>query len=216
MTTESSATRNPRTTMPDASLIAEIAREVINVIQRDSVPASSVSLPKLVTLDSLDSISDSRVTVDHRAVVTPSARDEASRRGIKIVFADSEAASGTSVRAPVADGQLDAFETQIVRRGIAIPSGVRVIWCDSPAEVVFQECRQGIRAVMVTAVSDVPRFADQFAPTTWVLDRQRLSLIAAVNAAAAIARCCQYQVNSTNQPTEQQRRSVDQPTGARQ
>lgn len=80
-----------------------------------------------------------------------------------------------------------AFEAQLQRRGVALPAGSDVVWTDQPATAVFEQCRSGRRAVMVSAFSDVERFTDELSPEVWVLDRKKLNLVAAVNAAARIA-----------------------------
>ena len=80
-----------------------------------------------------------------------------------------------------------ALESQLQRRGIALPVGTDVLWTEQPAKAVFEHCQSGRRAVMVAAFSDVERFADELRPEVWVLDRKKLNLAAAVNATARIA-----------------------------
>ena len=80
-----------------------------------------------------------------------------------------------------------AFEAQLGRRGIELPPGTQVLWTDGPAKAVVEQCRAGHQAVMISAYSDVERFAEELSPSVWVLDRKKLNLVAAVNATARIA-----------------------------
>ncbi|MEL6108724.1 MAG: hypothetical protein AAFU85_22180 [Planctomycetota bacterium] len=80
-----------------------------------------------------------------------------------------------------------ALDAQMRRRGVVLPASTKLLWTDEPARAVYEQCRGGRRAVMVTAFSDVERFAQELDPDVWVLDRKRINLVAAVNAAARIA-----------------------------
>lgn len=80
-----------------------------------------------------------------------------------------------------------ALDAQMQRRGVVLPAETELLWTDEPAKAVFEHCRGGRRAVMVTAFSDVERFGQELNPDVWVLDRKRINLVAAVNAAARIA-----------------------------
>ncbi|MEO1529689.1 MAG: hypothetical protein AAFX06_30070 [Planctomycetota bacterium] len=80
-----------------------------------------------------------------------------------------------------------ALESQMQRRGVVLPADTELLWTDEPAKAVFEACGGGRRAVMITAFSDVERFMQELRPDVWVLDRKRINLVAAVNAAARIA-----------------------------
>ncbi|MDV6034828.1 MAG: hypothetical protein F9B45_33005 [Phycisphaera sp. RhM] len=174
-----------------------------------SAPAgpSPVGGEKLITIETLDRYAGTgQILAVAGAVITPAAREEAVQRGIQIQFAESGVASpsitSSSIRSSsgAANGQADtpppaemqvpdSLANQLARRGITLPAGVEILWTDEPAAEVYRRCCGGQRAAMVSALSDVERFAAELSPNVWVLDRQKLNLVAAVNVAARIARC---------------------------
>ncbi|QDV41819.1 hypothetical protein Enr13x_16620 [Stieleria neptunia] len=186
-------------------MIAEIARQVIRRLREStSVPtASAPASPspnggeKLITIETLDRYAATgQILAAEGAVITPAAREEAAQRGIQIQHAASSGASPTGV----ADAQADtppatqslvpqSLGNQLARRGITLPADVEILWTDEPSAEVYRRCSGGQRAAMVGALSDVERFAGELSPNVWVLDRQKLNLVAAVNVAARIARC---------------------------
>ncbi len=179
-----------------------------------SAPASpsTVGGEKLITIETLDRYaSTGQIIAVEGAVVTPAAREEAVQRGIQIQYAapgvavsniaaPSITSSGITSTSGAANAQADAspptemqvpqsLAIQLARRGITLPAGVEILWTDEPAAEVYRRCSGGQRAAMVSALSDVERFAAELSPNVWVLDRQKLNLVAAVNVAARIARC---------------------------
>ena len=167
-------------------MIAGIAREVIRRLRDDGPEKPSGAREKLITIETLDRhLGATEIGAADGAVITPAAREEASRRGIKITFGQTKTADGNETAGHQTS---DALCHQLTRRGISLPDGVELVWTDRPAGEVYRRCGKGQRAAMITELSDVDRFAGEFAPNAWVLDRQKLSLVAAVNVAARIAR----------------------------
>ncbi|QDV84148.1 hypothetical protein [Planctomycetes bacterium TBK1r] len=200
----------------ETAMIADIARQVIRRLRESGSPgsaasASTTSAPagpspvggeKLITIATLDRYaSTGQILAVEGAVITPAAREEAAQRGIQIQFAasgvaspsitsSSNAANAQADTSPPTEMQLpDSLGNQLARRGITLPAGVEILWTDEPAAEVYRRCSGGQRAAMVSALSDVERFAAELSPNVWVLDRQKLNLVAAVNVAARIARC---------------------------
>ncbi len=195
----------------DPAWIAAIAREVIARLKSkgESTSATAASLrDKVITVETLRAVADTTVQlfIPPGAIVTPAASDEAKERGITINRSvDLPPAQQPDLQQPdlqqpkpqqqnqqrleIIDSQqptrADAIRSQLKRRGV-IGSGGRIVLSDSPAHDVHERCTSGERAVMVTTVADVRRFAGELDPNTWVLDMQRLNFSAAVNAAVQI------------------------------
>lgn len=170
-------------------MIAGIAREVIRRIREAGRQTTSGAFEKLITIETLDRYSGAtEIVAAEGAVITPAAREEASRRGITIAFGRTNPAAGVETAPAELLENSDAFGHQLARRGISLPDGIEMVWTDVPAGEVYRRCGNGQRAAMITELSDVDRFADELAPNAWVLDRKKLSLVAAVNVAARIAR----------------------------
>jgi hypothetical protein len=180
--------------MPDPAWIGSIAREVIRRLQRETAPPASTAPVKLVTVETLERLGGAgEIRVSPSCVVTPAASEEAVRRGIKLVREASAAApqAGSPANPPAGpppDQRDDVLAAQLTRRNITLPPGIDVVWTETPAAEVYRHCAAGRPAVMITAYADVERFAAELSPRVWVLDAQRLSLVAATNAAARIAR----------------------------
>ena len=128
------------------------------------------------------------------AVLTPSARDEARRRGITINRGAALTAkeNAQQTRQEIVDNtdqsRAAAVAQQLSRRGITV-CGTTIILSDTPARELYdQVARQGQVAVMVGSFDDVHRFANELDATVWVLDMKRLNLTAAVNVAAQISK----------------------------
>lgn len=174
--------------LPSEAWVGQIAREVLRRLRSDA--SSSTPAVKLVTLETLRTLgSSAELRLAASAVVTPAAKEEARRRGIRLVTATSEPSVEHSTPA-AADGNAvdDVLLAQLMRRGVTLPSGVTLEWTRTPAVAVCQHCSAGKRAVMVTTYADVDRFFAELSPQVWILDAERLSLVAATNVATRIAR----------------------------
>lgn len=189
----------------ETAIIAGIAREVIRRLRESD--ATTTASPcddkgtgsgkdtgegeKLITIETLNRLAgEPEIHAAAGAIVTPAAREEASRRGIRIRFAAVNDNPVAAITGQSQDSRIpDELRSQLGRRGIALPEDIELLWTGEPAVEVYRRCSGGQRAVMIGAVADVDRFAKEFAPNVWVLDRQKLNLVAAVNVAARIARC---------------------------
>ena len=79
-----------------------------------------------------------------------------------------------------------AVNQQLAIRGITT-GAAKIVLTETPAkEVHFQCSRNNEVAVMIGSFNDIQRFSAEIAPTVWVLDMQRLTLSAAVNAVTQI------------------------------
>ncbi len=190
--------------MPDPAWVGNIAREVIRRLQSGAAPQASVATVKLVTVETLERLGGGgEIRLAASCVITPAAKDEAARRGIRLVRDASTASpqAGSQINSqsdlqstsshsasPQPKHSDDLLAAQLARRNVALPPGIDVIWTETPAAEVCRHCAAGRPAVMIAAYADVERFAAEVSPRVWVLDAQRLSLVAATNAAARIAR----------------------------
>ncbi len=186
-------------------MIADIARRVVRQLRESDSsggavassanPATAVVGEKLITIETLDRhAATGQVVAAAGAIITPAAREEARRRGITIQPAVDAAAGQADCHSNHQANGLPAslpesLRNQLDRRNVVLPAGVEIRWCDEPAAEVYRCCSNGQPAAMIAALSDVERFHDEMAPQVWVLDRQKLNLIAAVNVAVRIARC---------------------------
>ena len=179
----------------EAQLIAGIAREVVQRLRGQGTAASSASVQpptaaaRLVTIESLQQVADgTALSVAPRCVITPAAREEARDR--KITFAVTEPARNpnSGINSAASTDSDCPVARQLGRRGIEMPANVRWQWTKQPAQAVVRQCGKGRRAVMISRLSDVSRFADELAPQVWVLDAEHLNLAAAVNCLAVIAK----------------------------
>ena len=178
------------TTMPSQAWIGQIAREVVRRLQSECGSDSSPAV-KLVTLDTLQRLGTSgEIHLAPSCVVTPAAEEEAKRRGIQLVHAKTAHSNETASSATdePSGHHDDALLRQLALRGVALPADADVVWTRTPAAEVCRHCACGKRAVMITAYADVDRFAAEISPQVWVLDAERLSLVAATNIAVRIAR----------------------------
>ncbi|OYP37119.1 hypothetical protein [Rhodopirellula sp. MGV] len=176
--------------LPDAAKISEIAREVLRRIKAGQTTATSnceqANAHRLITIETLPKAVGNEIVVTPSGVVTPAAIEEAKRLGIRIVRQTKSASSAKpSVSENVGD-EVDPFVQQLAKRGLKIPAGVSIVWTDKPAAEVFKQIQSGQRAVMISQWGDIDRFAAELSPQAWVLDRDKLSLPAAVNFAARI------------------------------
>jgi hypothetical protein len=188
----------------DPAWIAAIAREVIARLKASNLTQTITSTPtasttaasiadKVITTDSLRNVATTttQLFIGKDAIVTPAAKDEAKERGISInrsvQLPAGQEPNGQKLE--ITDSQqldrADAIKSQLKRRGLKDLGG-RIVLSDTPSRDVVQCCGAGQRAVMVTSVADVRRFADELNPDTWVLDMKRMNLVTATNAAAQI------------------------------
>lgn len=196
----------------DPETLSRVAREVIARLGRTSGgPTSEESKPitgsktnrtaasiddRVITAVSISRLpaGTAELFVAAKAVLTPSARDEARTRGIAINYgarlaAKEARAHATSQIIDLADPtRASAVAQQLSRRAVNA-CGVKIILSETPAKELYQQCTQhGEVAVMVGSMDEVQRFASEIDATTWVLDMKRLNLTAAVNVAAYISR----------------------------
>ena len=156
----------------------------------------------------------SQVFVGSKAIVTPAAKDAAKQCGVTITRSvelpksqtpapqittssattsttASPAKTNSTTTQNITDAQdperAIAVAHQLSRRGVQSGSA-QIVLSDTPAVDVFRLCSGGQRAAMVGSTNDVGRFADELQPTVWVIDMKQMNLIAAVNAAAQIAK----------------------------
>lgn len=184
----------------DSAWIAAIAREVIvrlkasNLTQPTNSTAAVSIAEKVITTDSLRSVAatTTQLFISKDAIVTPAAKDEAKERGITLnrSVALPQGHETNEQKLEITDSQqldrADAIKNQLKRRGLKDLGG-RIVLSDTPSRDVAECCGDGQRAVMVTSVADVRRFADELNPSTWVLDMKRMNLVTATNAVAQIA-----------------------------
>ena len=190
---------------PTASVdIAEIVRQVLarldcptETAQTTPGQATSAALTeKIITSRTIQQLGQktAQIFISPTAIVTPAARDDARSRKIEIQ---------RTVQLP--DGQqpeqqkidiidyaqperAEAVRKQLALRGITTGTG-KIVLTETPAkEVHFQCARNNEVAVMIGSYSDIRRFSDEITPTVWVLDMQRLTFSAVVNAVAQISR----------------------------
>ena len=204
MTTQNA---NPLSQSIDPKWIAAVAREVVNRIQTGSTAQTTdrdevVINDRVVTADAIARINTApaEVTIPDRAVITPAARDEASRRRIK--FRRSNDASIAARQQPLGTAdtavriidiakpdRANAVATQLAGRGVNSVAAT-IVLSESPAADVHHQClvnRQ--RAAMINSLADVDRFVAELDPTVWVLDMARINFSTAVNVVARIAKC---------------------------
>ena len=132
--------------------------------------------------------------VDQDAVITPSAKDEAKSRGIKITRVERspplnrpQNGGGSQVTDRENPERAKAVENQLRIRGLRDPLP-RLILSETPAkELQHQILNVGETATMVGSINEVLRFGQELDVTAWILDMKRLNLTSAVNVAAKIA-----------------------------
>ena len=132
--------------------------------------------------------------VDQDAVITPSAKDEAKSRGIKITRVERspqlnrpQNGSGSQVTDRENPERAKAVENQLRIRGLRDPLP-RLILSETPAkELQHQILNVGETATMVGSINEVLRSGQELDVTAWILDMKRLNLTSAVNVAAKIA-----------------------------
>lgn len=204
MTTQNAEPLNQRI---DPKWIAAVAREVVNRLKsgpnaptadRDEVLIND----HVVTADAIAKIktAPAEVTILDRAVITPAARDEASRRRIKFRRSSEASVAPCGEPSDAADSTIriidnaqpqraNAVAAQIAGRGITAVAAT-IVLSESPAADVHHQCLVNHqRAAMINSLVDVDRFAAELDPTVWVLDMARINFMTAVNVVARIAKC---------------------------
>jgi hypothetical protein len=180
----------------DRDVVADIARKVIaRLVAGSDAPDTPTVDDRVVSIGTLQQLprSGKRISIRPDAIITPAAADEARDRGITISRTNDtpgqpHTREAAAITDPARPERATAVCRQLDRRGIGT-SSARIVLSDTPASEVWQQCSaQGERAVMISAVHDVQRFADELQPTLWVLDMNRLNLVAAVNVIATITR----------------------------
>ncbi|MCG8649552.1 MAG: hypothetical protein MI861_06955 [Pirellulales bacterium] len=198
----------------DPELVAEIVTQVMARLKSQAGAAGADACggndqpepsltDRLITAETIARVSGSpsALRLPPRAVVTPAARDEAQRRGIRLqIQQDRQASQATptarensSAATPptIMDHQhperAQAVLAQLAKRGVQ-PGNTPILLSQTPALDVHHLCStQAQRAVMIGSLADVERFAVELDPTVWVIDMARVNLVAAVNIIARIA-----------------------------
>ncbi|MGB7342606.1 MAG: hypothetical protein WBD20_00185 [Pirellulaceae bacterium] len=186
----------------DPARIARIVREVIARLQQSPntqpTGAAAVSIDeKIVTAKSIEQLvgQPKQIFIGAKAIVTPAARDAAKENGITInrsvPLTKNQVPESPCSKNEISDAanpdRAASLASQLARRGIKT-IGKRIVLSDTPAADVFRFCSEAKeRAVMLSSINDVDRFAAELNPTVWVMDMQRMNLMSAVNAAAQIA-----------------------------
>jgi len=172
----------------DPAFIAELVRRVLARLQDNE---STYDSTRVVTVETIEKQSGTKLIVARSAVVTPAARDEARRRGIVIErTTQSKQAINRTANTNVTDTdhseRAEAIRLQLDRRGVVLDRE-RIVLSDSPAREVHDQITSGNCAAMITEIADVQRFANELSPSVWVLDMKRLNIAAAVNTVVKIS-----------------------------
>lgn len=195
----------------DSAKIAEIVQQVLARLDAPSQKEKSLSASllkdqqrttsaaiteKIISSRTIQEQSEltSQIFVSPTAIVTPAARDDARSRNIQIQrsvqLPDGQQPDQQKIRIiDYADpDRANAVTQQLAIRGITTGTS-KIILTETPAkEVHFQCSRNNEVAVMIGSFNDIQRFSDEITPTVWVLDMQRLTFSAVVNAAAQISK----------------------------
>ena len=157
---------------------------------------SAALTEKIITSRTIQELSKqtSQIFVSPTAIITPSARDDARSRNIEIqrTVQLPEGQQPDQQKIEIIDyaqpERAHAVKQQLALRGITNGTG-KIVLTETPAkEVHFQCARNNEVAVMIRSFDDIQRFSDEITPTVWVLDMQRLTFSAMVNAVAQISK----------------------------
>ena len=157
---------------------------------------SAALTEKIITSRTIQELSKqtSQIFVSPTAIITPSARDDARSRNIEIqrTVQLPEGQQPDQQKIEIIDyaqpERAHAVKQQLAFRGITNGNG-KIVLTETPAkEVHFQCARNNEVAVMIGSFNDIQRFSDEITPTVWVLDMQRLTFSAVVNAVAQISK----------------------------
>ncbi len=194
---------SPTATAIDPAYIAEIVRRVLaRVRSGEAMVSAQVPITKLVTTETVLAAAASQqpIVVSAKSVVTPSAREEAKRLGIRIEIGSPRTTTSVKATAHASLGMIDTTATSwaesviagLSRRGIAAIAGYaakQIVLTDEPAKQTYQYSSTGNhRAAMLCELGQVARFQRELSPSVWVIDKTRMNLPTIVNAVAAIAR----------------------------
>ncbi|MEM8910386.1 MAG: hypothetical protein AAGC97_01360 [Planctomycetota bacterium] len=196
--------------------IESIVRGVVRQVCAETHAKVIGGVVSVSTIESLPE-STTQVQMDPSAVVTPAALDEMRRRRLSWCSSSTDqpilpsqpfanpAQVGTET-----DSQRDVWLTsdqthidqsaaiaqQLRRRGINLcssivaesPDLVRVHVSATPAERVLQFFREGVAAIVISRLNDVPRFTREISRCVFVLDAIHLNLMEMTNCTALLSR----------------------------
>jgi len=195
----------------DPAMIAEIVRQVLNRLGVSPQPtgttpqveakapgktATAAINDKIITSQIINELHEStaQIFVNPSAIITPAARDDARSQDIKIVRTIQLPAGQqtqhekTEIIDEAQPDRAEAVRQQLATRGITTGTG-KIVLTETPAkEVHFQCSKNNETAVMIGSFNEIKRFSDEITPTVWVLDMQRLTFSAAVNAVVQISK----------------------------
>jgi hypothetical protein len=192
----------------DPAYIAEIVRKVLARVKAASMQtqATNPSIAgalNLVTVDTVVAIaakSDRVIQINRKSIVTPAARDEANRLGVRLEIVGTRAVASMARASSVSLGMTDTTAVSwvesiiaaLARRGIVVSSGysaIQVVLTDCPAKQTHYYSSLGNhRAAMLTGMNQVERFHRELAPNVWVIDKTQVGLPTVVNMVATISR----------------------------
>lgn len=210
----------PETTLAP-EFVGRVVREVLARLRagqdNDPAPSRPDGVPQhgVISVATIEAAAADAKTkqlmISPKAVVTPAAVDEATKRGIRLIRSAhrfESAGGGRSPRGtnPTASGTPDvatgatteaagagiitdsqkperaeAILEQLQRRNVRVAGCCNIRLSDSPAAETYRQIAAGKRAVMIRQVADVRRFVDELDPQIWVLDMKDLTFVAAVN-----------------------------------
>ncbi|KLU02885.1 hypothetical protein RISK_005181 [Rhodopirellula islandica] len=194
--------------------IASIVEQVLRRLRDQS--GTSVSTSKAITSgESAHVLSDKVISVDviqsipsgvtqvqlSGGIVTPAAHDEMRARGITVAGSKSTGAAANQPASKTGKRFIqlhtdassksirDSLTRQLSLRGLDhCPKAHRsVVVTARPAAALIARIQSGSRAVLITRLEDISRFASEVDADTFVLDMQHFNLVALVNAANTIA-----------------------------
>jgi hypothetical protein len=183
----------------DPAWIAEVVREVIQRLTNSKSSIIDESVISVRTIEEAKKSGTPEIVVATNAVITPAARDEATRVGVAIRRANSASKPATAEKQntnpqsslEITDREkpqrAEAIAQQLKMRGIT--GTAKVVLSDQPSLEVFKwisETKQA--AAAVNSLASVQRINSEMSPRVWVIDMNELNLVAAVNVVASIAK----------------------------
>ena len=179
----------------DSAADTNHSTQIANSITQKQTTSAALT-EKIITSRTIQELSNqtSQIFVSPTAIITPSARDDARSRNIEIQCTVQlpEGQQPDQQKIEIIDHaqpeRAQAVKQQLAFRGITHGTG-KIVLTETPAkEVHFQCARNNEVAVMIGSFDDIQRFSDEITPTVWVLDMQRLTFSAVVNAVAQISK----------------------------
>jgi len=179
----------------DSAADTNHSTQIANSITQKQTTSAALT-EKIITSRTIQELSNqtSQIFVSPTAIITPSARDDARSRNIEIqrTVQLPEGQQPDQQKIEIIDyaqpERAHAVKQQLAFRGITNGTG-KIVLTETPAkEVHFQCARNNEVAVMIGSFDDIQRFSDEITPTVWVLDMQRLTFSAVVNAVAQISK----------------------------